>query len=87
MNEIGKVDYFVAAASTGGTISGTGRFLKEKLDTKVVLVDPIGSVYANYFATGELGKSHSFLVEGIGKNMLVDALDFSIIDTYLKSSD
>lgn len=47
MNEIGKVDYFVAAASTGGTISGTGRFLKEKLDTKVVLVDPIGSVYAN----------------------------------------
>ena len=51
----GKIDYFVASGSTGGTISGVGKYLKEKNpNIKVVMPDPIGSVYHEYFTTGKI---------------------------------
>lgn len=60
----GKIDYFVAAASTGGTVSGTGKYLKEvSPDTKIVLPDPEGSMFGPYVNTGELITPGKFLVE------------------------
>jgi cystathionine beta-synthase len=63
----GKFDYFVAGLGTGGTMSGAGKYFKEK-NPKVqnVGVDPIGSIYAGYFKTGKIGEAHTYKVEGIG---------------------
>ena len=77
----GDIDYFVAAASTGGTVSGTGRFLKEKNpNIKVVLPDPEGSIFTPYQKTGEIVKPGSFLVEGVGKDSIPLCFDKSVID-------
>lgn len=86
----GKVDYFVASGSTGGTISGVGRFLKEKNPkVKVVMPDPIGSIYYQYFKTRKIpeGGNCNYFVEGIGEDHLAHALDFSIIDEVMQVHD
>jgi cystathionine beta-synthase len=86
----GHIDYFVAAASTGGTISGIGRFLKEKKPTvKIIMPDPIGSIYYDYFKTGDTHQSGScsYHVEGIGEDHLVEAIDFYVIDDVLQFTD
>ena len=65
----GKIDYFVASGSTGGTISGVGRYLKERNpQIKVVMPDPIGSIYYHYFKTGQIpeGGNCNYQLEGIG---------------------
>ena len=57
----GEIDYFVAGIGTGGTLSGTARFLKEKnYDIKIIAVDPEGSIFYDYFKTGEIkiGRAH-----------------------------
>lgn len=84
----GKVDYFVAGLGTGGTMSGAGKYLKEK-NPKVqnVGVDPIGSVYAGYFKTGKIGHSHVYKVEGIGEDMLCAAMDFKVLDQVRQVDD
>ncbi len=77
----GQIDYFVAGLGTGGTMSGAGRFLKEKKPGIVnVGVDPEGSVFAGYFKTGKLPTPHVYKVEGIGEDMLCKAMDFSVLD-------
>jgi cystathionine beta-synthase len=84
----GKIDYFVAGAGTGGTISGAGRYLKEKNpEIKVIGVDPIGSIYYDYFKNKKLIEPHTYLVEGIGEDMLCEALDFEVIDDFIQVSD
>jgi len=86
----GDIDYFVAAASTGGTISGVGHFLKEKNPkTQILLPDPVGSIYAEYFRTKKLPETGSctYLVEGIGEDHLAKAMDFGIVDDVLTVSD
>lgn len=84
----GKIDCFVAGLGTGGTMSGTARFLKEKKpDLRAVGVDPIGSVYHSYFKTGELSEPHTYQVEGIGEDMLCDAMDFSVVDDVRQVDD
>ncbi|HUH84120.1 MAG TPA: cysteine synthase family protein [Stellaceae bacterium] len=86
----GKVDYFVAAGSTGGTVSGTGRFLKERNPRlKVVLPDPRGSIYHRYFNTGAYGAEDiaTYQVEGIGEDHLVKCMDFGVIDEVLQFRD
>lgn len=84
----GKLDYFVAGLGTGGTMSGAGKFLKEK-NPKIqnVGVDPIGSVYAGYFKTGKLGEPHVYKVEGIGEDMLCAAMDFKVLDQVRQVDD
>ncbi|GBG34329.1 Cysteine synthase [Hondaea fermentalgiana] len=84
----GSITHFVAAGSTGGTISGVGRYLKErKPDVKVVLADPVGSVFTNYFRTGKLGTPGKFLVEGVGKGSIPGAMDMGLIDEVFPVSD
>ena len=84
----GKLDYFVAGLGTGGTMSGAGKFFKEKKPGIVnVGVDPIGSVYAEYFRTRKLPEPHVYKVEGIGEDMLCKAMDFSVLDEVRQVDD
>jgi cystathionine beta-synthase len=84
----GKIDYFVAGIGTGGTLSGAGRFLKEKNPKlRIVAVDPRGSVFYDYWKTGTLPKPEVYKVEGIGEDMLVEALDMSVIDEMYQVDD
>ncbi len=84
----GRLDYFVAGLGTGGTMSGAGKFLKEKKPgLKNVGVDPEGSVYQGYFATGKLPPPHVYKVEGIGEDMLCKAMDFSVLDAVRQVDD
>lgn len=86
----GAIDYFVASASTGGTISGVGRYLKERNpDVKIVIPDPIGSIYYSYFTTGEIPKDGNcnYQLEGIGEDHLAKAMDFSVVDQVIQVTD
>jgi len=86
----GKIDAFVATASTGGAISGIGKRLKENdPNVKVILADPEGSVYKPYFEGKEdyLSYKKPFKVEGAGKGAIVDAMNFNIIDEAISFND
>src|SRR5262249_21172003 len=86
----GHADYFVASGSTGGTITGVGRFLKEKNpDIKVIMPDPIGSLYYQYFKTGKIPKDANcnYQLEGIGEDHIAHAIDFSVIDDVVQVKD
>ncbi|MGZ5959216.1 MAG: pyridoxal-phosphate dependent enzyme, partial [Myxococcaceae bacterium] len=84
----GRLDVFVTGLGTGGTMTGVGKFLKEKNPAiRNVGVDPVGSVYQGYFQTGKLPEPHVYKVEGIGEDMLCKALDFSVIDEIRQVDD
>jgi cystathionine beta-synthase len=81
----GKLDYFVAGMGTGGTVSGVGRYLKERAreagrEVKVVCPDPEGSIYQDSFYKRPLRDPRMYKVEGIGHDWMVGTLDFSVID-------
>jgi cystathionine beta-synthase len=84
----GRITHLVAAAGTGGTISGAGRYLKERNSAiRVIAGDPAGSIFANYHRTGEKGEGAPYKVEGIGNDKIPSTLDFSIIDEFHTVSD
>jgi cystathionine beta-synthase len=84
----GQIDYFVAGIGTGGTLSGAGRYLKEQdPNIKVVAVDPKGSVFYEYWKTGRLPTPEVYKVEGIGEDMLAEALDLSVVDEMYQVDD
>lgn len=84
----GDIDALVGGLGTGGTMSGSGRYLKEKKpEVKIVGVDPIGSVYHSYFTTGKLSEPHVYKVEGIGEDMLCKAMDFTVLDDVRQVDD
>lgn len=86
----GKIDIFIASGSTGGTVSGVGRFLKEKNPAiKVIMPDPIGSIYYEYFKHGKISTAGNcnYLIEGVGEDHLAKALDFSVLDEVIPFSD
>ena len=86
----GRIDVFVATASTGGAISGIGKRLKENdQNIKIILADPEGSVYKPYFDGKEDYMSYKkpFKVEGAGKGTLVDAMNFGILDDAVSFND
>jgi cystathionine beta-synthase len=83
----GKVDVFVCGMGTGGTITGTGQFLKEKKKgLKVVGADPEGSIFYPRFH-GRDEQPHQYKVEGIGEDFMPGTLDMSIIDDVISVSD
>lgn len=86
----GTVTHFVAGMGTGGTISGTARYLKEKNPAiKIIGVDSIGSVYKKYFETGEYDKNEvkPYITEGIGEDIIPGNIDFDLIDAVVQVSD
>jgi cystathionine beta-synthase len=84
----GRITHLVAAAGTGGTVSGAGRYLKERNPAvRVVAGDPPGSIFANYHRTGEKGEGAPYKVEGIGNDKLPSTLDFSVVDEFHTISD
>jgi cystathionine beta-synthase len=84
----GKVDVVVAGAGTGGTISGVGRYFKKNHPhVRIVGVDPIGSVHYNYFYTKTMPTPHVYKVEGIGEDILCDAMDYSVVDEFHQTND
>jgi len=84
----GKIDYFVAGVGTGGTICGVSKFLKEK-DPKirVIGVDPLGSIFFDYFHTKRKIKPSPYLLEGLGDEFLIGCVDFSLIDNIYQITD
>jgi len=86
----GEITHLIACSGTGGTISGIGRYLKEKnKDIKIIGVDAYGSILKKYHETGELDTNeiHSYRIEGMGKNIVPSATDFNIIDKFVKVTD
>lgn len=86
----GKVTHFVAGIGTGGTITGTAQYLKEKnQNIKVIGVDSIGSVYKSYFETGVFDKNEikPYLTEGIGEDIIPENVDFDFIDEVIQVND
>ncbi len=86
----GKITHLIAASGTGGTVSGTGKYLKEQNSKiKILGVDAIGSVLKKYHETKELDLNEikPYKIEGLGKNLIPTSTDFDIIDMYEKVSD
>ena len=84
----GAVTHFFAGAGTGGTISGTGKYLKEMNPAvRVIGTDPVGSVIAGFFETGEVGASAPYKVEGLGNDKVPGTLDIEYIDEYRRVTD
>ena len=84
----GQIDVFVAGLGTGGTMSGAGKYLKEKKPlVRNIGADPIGSVYYEYFKSGKLVEPHVYKVEGIGEDMLAKAMNFSVLDDVRQVDD
>jgi cystathionine beta-synthase len=84
----GKVTHFVAGAGTGGTVSGVGKYLKEKNPkVRVVAGDPIGSLYTHYHRTKAMGEGHPYKVEGIGGDKIPTTIWFDQIDEFRQVPD
>ena len=86
----GKITHLVVASGTGGTISGTGKYLKEQNpNIKVLGVDAFGSVLKKFHETGEfdINEIKPYKIEGLGKTLIPTATDFDVIDIYEKVTD
>lgn len=86
----GKVTHFVVATGTGGSVTGTAQYLKEKNpDIQIWAMDPYGSLLTKYFRTGEvdMNEVHPYVTEGIGEDFVPQNYDVSVIDYFEQVSD
>jgi cystathionine beta-synthase len=86
----GKITHLIVGVGTGGTISGTGRYLKEQNPNIQILgIDTYGSVFKKYKETGIFDKDeiYSYVTEGIGEDFLPENVDFNVIDHFEKVTD
>ena len=86
----GKITHLVVCSGTGGTISGTAKFLKEKNpNIKIIGVDAYGSVLKKFHETGEFDENeiYPYRIEGLGKNLIPSVTNFNLIDKFVKVSD
>ncbi|AKH94911.1 MULTISPECIES: PLP-dependent cysteine synthase family protein [Elizabethkingia] len=86
----GKITHIFACCGTGGTLSGSAKFLKEQNPgIKVIGVDADGSILKTYHETGEIDKDeiHSYQIEGLGKNLIPGALLFDQVDEFVRVND
>ena len=84
----GRITHFVASIGTGGTISGTGRYLKEKNpNIKIIGADPYGSIFKTYKESGQVPEATPYLVEGIGQSLPVGNADMKTIDEIINVTD
>ena len=84
----GKITHLVIGIGTGGAMSGIARYLKEQNpNIRCIAVDPSGSLFAEYIKTGKPGPSRTYMVEGIGSDMITGALDTKVIDEVITVED
>ncbi len=86
----GNITHLIACSGTGGTISGTARYLKEQNpDIRIIGVDAYGSVLKKYHETKEFDANeiYPYRIEGLGKNLIPAATDFDVIDEFIKVTD
>jgi cystathionine beta-synthase len=84
----GKITHFVCGMGTGGTISGVGRYLKEKNPKiKIIGVDPVGSLYYEFVKDGKVGKATTYVVEGIGEDFFPGTMNLKIVDDVVQVND
>jgi cystathionine beta-synthase len=84
----GKITHFVAGLGTGGTISGTGRFLKEKNPAiRIIGADPYGSIFKTYKETGKIIETTPYLVEGIGQEIVPANVHIKYVDEVINVTD
>ncbi|MDX1590366.1 MAG: pyridoxal-phosphate dependent enzyme [Balneolaceae bacterium] len=86
----GKVTHYVAGMGTGGTITGTAKYLKEKNpDIQIIGVDSVGSVYKKYFETGEFDEEEikPYITEGIGEDIIPENINFDLVDAVVQVGD
>lgn len=84
----GRITHFVAGIGTGGTISGTGRFLKEKNpNIRIVGADPYGSIFKTYKETGNIVEATPYLVEGIGQEIVPPNVHIKYVDEVVNVTD
>jgi len=84
----GELGAVIGTVGTGGTMSGIGRYFKERRPSvRIVAVDPSGSVLGPYFRTHQLGKAVPYLVEGIGEDMVPKSIHFQYLDEFVEVND
>ncbi|QQR91437.1 MAG: cystathionine beta-synthase [Myxococcales bacterium] len=84
----GQFDVFVAGLGTGGTISGTGKYLKEKKPSmQMVGVDPVGSLYYDFVKDKRMTKAFTYKVEGIGEDFIPSTINLDILDDIVRVDD
>jgi len=84
----GKITHFVAGLGTGGTISGTGRYLKEKNPSiRIIGADPYGSIFKTYKETGKIIETTPYLVEGIGQEIVPPNVHIKYVDEVINVTD
>lgn len=84
----GKIDYLIGGIGTGGTIIGAGKFLKEKNpNIKIIGIDPVGSVFYNYFKNKKLIRPSRYLIEGIGDEFLIKTAQLDMLDDMYQVDD
>jgi cystathionine beta-synthase len=84
----GRLDYFVVALGTGGTVSGASKYLKQQNPkVKVIGADPIGSILKDFFYTKQMVPAKTYKVEGIGEDFIPGTMDFTVIDEIVQVND
>src|SRR5712691_12810836 len=84
----GRVTHFVCSPGTGGTVSGAGRYLKERNPkVRVIAGDPVGSIYTEYAQRHTKGEGFPYKVEGIGGDKIPSSLHFDVIDEWMFVTD
>jgi len=84
----GDFEVLCAGMGTGGTLSGTGRFLREKKpDITIVGVDPVGSLYYDFVKQGRVAKAFAYKVEGIGEDFFPSTMNLKVLDDVVRVDD
>ncbi len=84
----GRIDAFVAGLGTGGTLTGMGRYLKGQDETiQMIGVDPVGSLYYDWFKVGRMTRPYGYILEGIGEDFLPTTMDFQHVDDVVRVHD
>lgn len=84
----GDFDTFMATVGTGGTISGCGRYFKEKMpNVKIIGIDCEGSIVAEFAKTGKMGQARPYVLEGVGEDFIPENYDFKNIDDWIVIGD
>jgi cystathionine beta-synthase len=83
-----RLDVFIGGMGTGGTLSGVGKYLKEvNPDIKIIGVDPVGSIYYDYFKTGKMTEAYTYTLEGIGEDFLPSTMHLDVLDDIIRVTD